>query len=59
MSSPINSVGSSSNNNAAAIYQQRLASQLADKQAAQVAEQSKTPAAPAPTVDRDHDGDSH
>ena len=62
MSSPISSVGSTSSNNAAAIYQQRLTAQLAEKQAAKVnAATTQSPAAPAASVqiDRDNDGDSH
>ena len=60
MSSPISSVGSTSANSAAAIYQQRLTAQLAEKQAAKVnAATTQNPAAPAAVKgDQDNDGDS-
>jgi len=56
--SSISSVGASSSNNAAAIYQESLARSLAQKQAANVAAKTPAPAAPAPVADADHDGDS-
>jgi hypothetical protein len=56
--SSISSVGSSSSNNAAAIYQEKLARSLAQKQAANVAAKAAAPATPAPVADTDHDGDS-
>jgi hypothetical protein len=60
--SSISSVGSSSSN-ASAIYQERLAQQRAQKQAAPANKpaQNASPAKPAaaPAGDVDHDGDSH
>ena len=56
--SSISSVGSSSSNNAAAIYQENLARSLAQKQAANAAAKAPVTAAPVPVADKDHDGDS-
>jgi len=56
--SPISSVGSSSTNNAAAVYQENLARSLAQKQAANAAAKAEAPATPAPVADVDHDGDN-
>jgi hypothetical protein len=60
--SSISSVGSSASNSAA-IYQEYLARQQAQKQSSQAnapTQQTKAPkAAAAPTGDVDHDGDSH
>jgi hypothetical protein len=56
--SSISSIGSSSGNNAAAIYQENLARAQAQKQAANAsAQKAPTQSAPAPSVDVDHDGD--
>jgi hypothetical protein len=56
--SSISSIGSSSSNNAAAIYQEALARSLAQKQAANAAAKAAAPATPSPVTDVDHDGDS-
>jgi len=56
--SSISSVGPSSSNNAAAIYQENLARSLAQKQAANAAAKAPVTATPAPVADPDHDGDS-
>jgi len=55
--SNISSVGSSSSNSAAAIYQENLARALAQKQAANTPK-TPPPSTPAPAADVDHDGDS-
>jgi len=60
--SPINSISSSTASKTAAIYQERLADQLAAKQSAKLSGaqvQPQAAATPAPVGDVDGDGDSH